>query len=135
MDGVNGIVRFLKEKALTDESGNLMYKCTDPSRKVFKMMNNDGKEIKDVYAAKLLEILRPLFTQKTQYVFRKQNDELVHYQKKLDQASPMDEDYDFLVGAVRKHKMYADCAAELLNELDNPDSHKLVNELVRHLCQ
>jgi hypothetical protein len=53
MNGQKGAARFLVDKFLKDENGNLKYICTDPSRHVFKFKNNKGEIKKDVEAKKL----------------------------------------------------------------------------------
>ena len=53
MNGQKGAARFLVDKFLTDENGNLKYVCTDPSRHIFKFKNNKGEIKKDVEAKKL----------------------------------------------------------------------------------
>jgi hypothetical protein len=53
MNGQKGAARFLVDKFLKDENGNLKYICTDPSRHIFKFKNNKGEIKKDVEAKKL----------------------------------------------------------------------------------
>lgn len=53
MNGQKGAARFLVDKFLTDENGNLKYICTDPSRHIFKFKNGKGEIKKDVEAKKL----------------------------------------------------------------------------------
>jgi len=53
LNGQKGAARFLVDKFLTDENGNLKYVCTDPSRHIFKFKNNKGEIKKDVEAKKL----------------------------------------------------------------------------------
>lgn len=56
-DGQRGMARFAVEKLLTDESGKLMYICTDVSRQIFKHRTPDGNILKDVKANKLSQLL------------------------------------------------------------------------------
>jgi hypothetical protein len=53
IDGQKGIAKFISEKLLKDENGNLKYICTDPSRQIFKYKDNIGEIKKDVEAKKL----------------------------------------------------------------------------------
>ena len=53
LNGQKGAARFLVDKFLTDENGNLKYVCTDPSRHIFKFKNDKGEIKKDVEAKKL----------------------------------------------------------------------------------
>jgi hypothetical protein len=53
IEGQKGLAKFAVNKILKDEQGNLCYICTDPSRKIFKYKNIDGKVVKDVDSQKL----------------------------------------------------------------------------------
>jgi hypothetical protein len=53
IDGQKGIAKFVADKFLKDENGNLTYVCTDPSRYIFKYKDNDGEIKKDLEAKKL----------------------------------------------------------------------------------
>ena len=57
INGQKGIARFVKDKLLKDENGNLLYVCTDPSRQIFKYKDNKGEIRKDVEAKKLTEYI------------------------------------------------------------------------------
>lgn len=53
-----GQVEFAKyavEHLLTDDEGHILYKCTDPSRKVFVYLNEAGEHVRDIKATKLIE--------------------------------------------------------------------------------
>ena len=53
VDGQKGLANFVKDNLLTDDSGNLLYVCTDPSRHIFKYKDSSGEVKKDVEAKKL----------------------------------------------------------------------------------
>ena len=53
INGQKGIARFIKDKFLKDDNGNLLYICTDPSRQIFKYKDSTGEVKKDVEAKKL----------------------------------------------------------------------------------
>ena len=55
MDGQKGLANFAFQNILKDEEGNLVYACVDPSRKMFKFKDMDGKVIKDVNTQKLTD--------------------------------------------------------------------------------
>ena len=57
INGQKGIARFVKDKLLKDENGNLLYICTDPSRQIFKYKDNKGEIRKDVEAKKLTDYI------------------------------------------------------------------------------
>jgi len=54
VDGQRGLAQFLVDAILKDSEGNLKYKCTDPSRSIFRFLNADGEINKDVDAKKLI---------------------------------------------------------------------------------
>ena len=53
IDGQKGIANFIKDNILTDDNGELIYVCTDPSRGVFKFKDTTGELKKDIEAKKL----------------------------------------------------------------------------------
>ena len=57
VDGQKGLAKFMVDTILTDEGGNLLYVCTDPSRNMFKYKNTDGEINKDVEAKKLISFM------------------------------------------------------------------------------
>lgn len=57
VDGQKGIAAFVDENLLIDEDGKSNYLCTDPSRKVFKYKDEEGKECKDIEARNLTKSL------------------------------------------------------------------------------
>lgn len=57
VDGQKGIAQFLVDSFLKDEDGNLLYKCTDSSRSIFKYKNSQGEINKDIEAKKLISLI------------------------------------------------------------------------------
>ena len=53
VDGQKGLAHFVKDNLLTDDTGRLLYICTDPSRQIFKYKDSSGEVKKDVEAKKL----------------------------------------------------------------------------------
>ena len=53
VDGQKGLANFVKDNLLTDDTGKLLYICTDPSRNIFKYKDTNGEIKKDVEAKKL----------------------------------------------------------------------------------
>ena len=53
VDGQKGLANFVKDNLLTDDTGKLLYICTDPSRNIFKYKDSTGEVKKDVEAKKL----------------------------------------------------------------------------------
>jgi hypothetical protein len=56
--GMTSLAAYLKEKVLTKD-GNLIYKCTDTARQLFKLIY-DGIEIKDKTATLLVNTIKPV---------------------------------------------------------------------------
>jgi hypothetical protein len=56
--GMGGFADFAKEHLLTLENGEMIYKCYDVSRQIFKYVDNNGVLIKDVKAKKLMSLIR-----------------------------------------------------------------------------
>jgi len=57
VDGQKGLAKFVVDSILKDEEGNLLYKCTDSSRNIFKYKNSNGEINKDVEAKKLISFM------------------------------------------------------------------------------
>jgi len=57
VDGQKGIAQFVVDSFLKDDNGNLLYKCTDTSRNIFKYKNREGEINKDVEAKKLISYI------------------------------------------------------------------------------
>lgn len=55
--GQKSLAKFVVNNLLKDDSGNLKYVCTDPSRQIFKFKDSLGEVQKDVKANKLTNIL------------------------------------------------------------------------------
>jgi hypothetical protein len=57
IDGQKGLARFVKNNLLTDDNGNLNYKCSDSSRCMFKYKDSSGEIKKDLEAKKLTDYI------------------------------------------------------------------------------
>jgi hypothetical protein len=55
--GQRGLAKFTYDNLLTDENGNLKYKCVDSSRQNFEFTNSNGIIERDVKASKLKQAL------------------------------------------------------------------------------
>jgi hypothetical protein len=55
--GQVGIARLIVKNILTTENGELLYVCTDQDRHIFRYLNEEGKEVKDIRAGYLKEAL------------------------------------------------------------------------------
>lgn len=63
-EGQQGLVKFTLDHILTNKDGNLVYRCTDSARKIFRYTDPNGKEIKDVGANKLINTIHKLLVNK-----------------------------------------------------------------------
>lgn len=52
-DGQKSLAKFIVQSILTDENGDLLYKCVDSSRQNFQFINEHGHPEKDIKATKL----------------------------------------------------------------------------------
>ena len=57
--GQRGVAEFAKENLLKDKDGNLMYRCCDPARSIFKYKDETGEMRKDVKASRLTKTITP----------------------------------------------------------------------------
>lgn len=55
--GQSGLATLVVEKMLTDQDGNLMYHCVDPSRQMFEFTGENGEKVRDLKAEKLIQSL------------------------------------------------------------------------------
>jgi len=82
-----GQADWVIENILKDESGNLVYRCTDKNRKNFNYRNEAGDIVTDIEAKKLKEAILPIMTTK-----------LREYKKiKYNELSEVDDDDNSLL--------------------------------------
>jgi hypothetical protein len=55
--GQAGLAKFVVDYMLTDEDGNVIYHCVDPSRQTFEFIDEKGEKVRDVKAEKLIQSL------------------------------------------------------------------------------
>ena len=55
--GQVGIAKMVVKNILTTADGELLYVCTDQDRHIFRYLNHEGKEVKDIRAGHLKEAL------------------------------------------------------------------------------
>ena len=55
--GQAGLAKFVFDYMLTDEDGNVIYHCVDPSRQTFEFLDEKGEKVRDVKAEKLIQSL------------------------------------------------------------------------------
>lgn len=137
---MKGIGMFVKKFIATDENGNLSYYCSDPSRQIFKYVNPDGVEFRDVKAEKIISPLKPNLVQKIEKIKEKQTQELTHRQKrnemmKEDPDISKEEQEDYEQETVRVSN-YVSKSSELLKEMkDKKINSKLSKEFSKVLIK
>ena len=55
--GQAGLAKFVFDYMLTDEDGNVIYHCVDPSRQMFEFIDENGEKVRDAKAEKLIQSL------------------------------------------------------------------------------
>ena len=65
LNGQKGVARFAVDNLLKDNFGNLTYRCTDPSRQIYRYRSLEGEMVKDVKAKKLTSSLLDKLTTKS----------------------------------------------------------------------
>ena len=55
--GQAGLAKFVVDYMLTDEDGNVIYHCVDPSRQMFEFIDEKGEKVRDAKAEKLIQSL------------------------------------------------------------------------------
>ena len=76
--GQVGIARLVVKNILTTDDGDLLYVCTDQDRHIFRYLNEEGKEVKDIRAGHLKDALdrsgiRQLVVEKGQQMWTKED--------------------------------------------------------------
>ena len=61
---IKDIAEYTVANILTNDSGQLMYNCTDSSRYIFKFTDCNGLTVKDPNAIKLISQIKPVFNEK-----------------------------------------------------------------------
>ena len=55
--GQAGLAKFVVDYILTDQDGNIIYRCVDPSRQMFEFIDEKGEKVRDAKAEKLIQSL------------------------------------------------------------------------------
>lgn len=56
--GYKAVIKCIADNYLKDDSGRILYKCSDPSRRVFQYNTDKNEVVKDKKCTKLLEFLK-----------------------------------------------------------------------------
>jgi hypothetical protein len=63
--GMRGIVQFVDQHIIRLDNGSYIYGCYDYARKMFKYKDDEGNEVKDPGALKLIRMIQPGLLQQT----------------------------------------------------------------------
>ena len=123
-NGMKSIAQFVYEHIITVD-GNLIYICTDYSRKNFKYKDKDGNEITDPEAIKLISMIKDKLFDKTGFLHRWALNEL-DYLKIQENDNSEEKNSIILV------KDMIDKALDMKTKITNMDkNNKFSNELAK----
>ncbi len=77
LKGAEGMVEWIVEEIITDENGELLYKCMDKNRKHFFYVNEKQIKTEDLKCIKLLNAIKPEITPVLQKLKKNRNEEIV----------------------------------------------------------
>jgi hypothetical protein len=63
--GMRGVAEFVDDHIIKLENGSYIYGCYDYARKIFKYKDDDGNEVKDPGAGKLIRMIQPGLLEQT----------------------------------------------------------------------
>jgi len=70
--GYKGIAEFLKLNIATDDNGKLIYFCVDPSRQYFCYKDDQGNEVKDLKAQKMIALIKTAMQERIAAIYEEQ---------------------------------------------------------------
>ena len=125
-NGIKGVAQFVYDHIITTEDGNILYACYDVSRKIFKYKDTEGNEVKDVKAAKLINMIKPGLIKQTDVLYD-------YFSEEYDYLKKMEEIKEFNNNDLQelyKIKYLKDKAIEVSLEINTMDkTNKFSNEL------
>jgi hypothetical protein len=83
-DGIRGIAGFVHDFILMDNRGKLVYACYDKARHVFRYKDDQGNEIDDIDAEKLIAIVGKPIKEKFLSIYNQLEEDIVRYQGVID---------------------------------------------------
>jgi len=84
LQGTRGVAEFAKDKLLTDENGKSRYVCVDPSRHIFKYVDENGETRRDVKASKFTEKVTPDIVNKANRMAGEERENKDNYPETID---------------------------------------------------
>ena len=138
LQSVPGIAKFVKIHIATDQNGTLIYMCSDSSRYNFRFVDENGVEVKDIRAAKLIEIVQPHLYKKIFTFWEKYCEDIEYHQERLLKEKNNDncdeEDIEYLNTRILEQTKYKEGARSLLEDVRDMFGTKMVSELAKQLC-
>jgi hypothetical protein len=83
-DGIRGVAGFVHDFILMDNRGKLVYACYDKARHVFRYKDDQGNEIDDIDAEKLIAIVGKPIKEKFLSIYNQLEEDIVRYQGIID---------------------------------------------------
>jgi hypothetical protein len=114
-DGIRGIANFVHDFILMDNSGKLIYACYDKARHIFRYKDNDGNEIDDINAEKLIAIVGKPIKEKFLSIYNQLEEDITRYQSIIDDE---EEGYDMKKDA-KERKARAELSLKVMDLQSN----------------
>jgi hypothetical protein len=83
-DGIRGIAGFVHDFILMDNRGKLVYACYDKARHIFRYKDDNGNEIDDIDAEKLIAIVGKPIQEKFLSIYNQLEEDITRYQSIID---------------------------------------------------
>jgi hypothetical protein len=131
--GMGGFADFAKEHLLTLENGEMIYKCFDVSRQIFKYVDNNGVLIKDVKARKLMSIIREPVVRRILEIINEYN---LEYENLNKEIYDMDTDTSALRNKISQIDYFKKEALKLKSDINMmEENNKFALELSTRLAE
>ena len=86
-NGIRGIANFVHEHILIDENGKLVYACYDKARHVLRYKDDNGTEIDDIDAEKLIAIVSKPIQGKYTKICKELKEDIERYKNIIEDKS------------------------------------------------
>jgi hypothetical protein len=111
-DGIRGIAGFVHDFILMDNKGKLVYACYDKARHIFRYKDDNGNEIDDIDAEKLIAIVGKPIKEKFLSIYNQLEEDIARYQRIID-----DEDEGY--GNAKEKKAKAELSLKVMDLQSN----------------
>ena len=83
-NGFKGIANFIHDFVLVNSNGKLVYACYDKARHILRYRDDNGTEIDDIDAEKLIAIVGPPIREKYTKICKELREDIMRFQKIID---------------------------------------------------